>query len=77
MEHQEQRLINQVIDTLAIEKVGHDIIPVMPKVSISTPIGSIEADYGNPLIDGTVILLILGGLYVFKKMLDKRRSDES
>ena len=69
--------MNQVIDTLAIGKVGHDIIPVMPKISVSTPIGSIEADYGNPLIDGTVILLILGGLYVFKKMLDKRRSDES
>ena len=69
--------MNQVIDTLAIEKVGHDIIPVMPKVSISTPIGSIEADYGNPLIDGTVILLILGGLYVIKKIIDKRRNNES
>ena len=69
--------MNQAIDTLAIEKVGHDIIPVMPKVSISTPIGSIEADYGNPLVDGAVILLILGGLYVFKKILDKRRSNES
>ena len=61
---------------LTIEKIGHDIIPVMPKVSVSTPIGSIEADYGNPLIEGTVILLILGGLYVIKKVIDKWRSDE-
>ena len=66
----------KVIDTLSIDKIGHDIIPVMPKVSVSTPIGSIEADYGNPILDGTVIVLILGCLYVFKKVLDKRRSGE-
>ena len=69
--------MNQAIDTLATGKVGHDIIPVMPKISVSTPIGSIEADYGNPLVDGTVILLILGFLYIFKKMIDKRKSNES
>tara|TARA_R100001244_G_scaffold30587_1_gene29452 strand:+ start:553 stop:780 length:228 start_codon:yes stop_codon:yes gene_type:complete len=59
---------------IKIEKIGHDI---MPKVSISTPIGSIEADYGNPLVDGTVIVLVLGGLYIVKKIIDKIRSDES
>ena len=59
---------------ITIEKIGHDI---MPKVSISTPIGSIEADYGNPLVDGTVIVLVLGGLYIVKKIIDKIRSDES
>ena len=66
----------KVIDTLLIDKIGHDIIPVMPKVSVSTPIGSIEADYGNPLVDGTVIILVLGGLYIVKKMLDRIKSDE-
>ena len=59
---------------IKIEKIGHDI---MPKVSISTPIGSIEADYGNPVVDGTVIVLVLGGLYIVKKIIDKIRSDES
>jgi hypothetical protein len=59
---------------ITIEKIGHDI---MPKVSISTPIGSIEADYGNPVVDGTVIVLVLGGLYIVKKIIDKIRSDES
>ena len=58
--------MNQLIDTLAIK-------PVMPKVSISTPIGSIEADYGNPLVDGTVVVLVLGGLYIIKKIIDKLR----
>ena len=59
---------------IKIEKIGHDI---MPKVSISTPIGSIEADYGNPLVDGTVIVLVLGGLYIVKKIIDKIKSNES
>ena len=55
---------------ITIEKIGHDI---MPKVSISTPIGSIEADYGNPLVDVTVVVLVLGGLYIVKKIIDKLR----
>ena len=62
-----------LVDSLKIEKIGHDI---MPKVSISTPIGSIEADYGNPIVDGTVIILVLGGLYIVKKILDRIKSDE-
>ena len=64
----------KVIDSLLIEKIGHDI---MPKISVSTPIGSIEADYGNPIVDGTVIVLVIGGLYIVKKIIDKIRSDES
>ena len=48
----------------------------MPKISVSTPIGSIEADYGNPIVDGTVIVLVLGGLYIVKKILDRIKSDE-
>ena len=64
------------MDSLKIEKIGHDIIPVMPKISVSTPIGSIEADYGNPIVDGTVIVLVLGGLYVVKKILDRIKSNE-
>ena len=67
----------KVIDSLKIDKIGHDIIPVMPKISVSTPIGSIEADYGNPLVDGTVIVLVIGGLYIVKKIIDKIMSNES
>ena len=58
---------------ITIEKIGHDI---MPKVSISTPIGSIEADYGSPILDGTVIVLVLGGLYIVKKLIDRIKSNE-
>ena len=62
------------VDSLKIEKIGHDI---MPKVSISTPIGSIEADYGNPILDGTVIVLVLVVLYAVKKMIDRIKANES
>ena len=53
-----------------------DSIPRIQPLTLKTPIVEIEADYGNPLIDGAVILLILGGLYIFKKMLGKRRNGE-
>ena len=59
---------------IKIEKIGHDI---MPKVSISTPIGSIEADYGSPILDGTVIVLVLVVLYIVKKLIDRIKINES
>ena len=61
------------VDSLEIEKIGHDI---MPKVSVSTPIGSIEADYGSPILDGTVIVIVLAVLYVVKKMIDRIKINE-
>ena len=54
-----------------------DSIPRIQPLTIKTPIVEIEADYGNPLVDGTIIVVILGFLYVFKRMIDKRRSGES
>ena len=50
---------------------------ILQPLTIKTPIVEIEADYGNPLVDGTVILLVLGGLYIVKKILEKIESDES
>ena len=66
-----------LVDSLKIEKIGHDVIPVMPKMSVSTPILSIEADYGNPVVDGTVIVLVLVVLYAVKKLIDRVKRDES
>ena len=59
-----------------MEEVGVDSLILQP-LTIKTPIVEIEADYGNPLVDGTVILLVLGGLYIVKKILEKIESDES
>ena len=54
-----------------------DSIPRIQPLTIKTPIIEIEADYGNPMLDGLVLVFVLGSLYIFKKLLDKRRSDES
>ncbi len=50
---------------------------ILQPLTIKTPIVEIEADYGNPIVDGTVIVLVLGGLYIVKKILDRIKSDES
>jgi len=49
---------------------------VLQPLTIKTPIVEIEADYGSPLIDGTVIVIVLGGLYIVEKLLDRIKSNE-
>ena len=41
------------------------------KMSIATPIGKLESDSGNHLIDVTSIVLVIVLLYVGKKLVDK------
>ena len=41
------------------------------KMSIETPIGKLESDSGNHLIDVTSIVLVIVLLYVSKKLVDK------
>ena len=60
-----------------MEEVLVDSIPRIQPLTLKTPIVEIEADYGNPIVDGTVIVLVLGGLYIVKKILDRIKSDES
>jgi len=50
---------------------------ILQPLSIKTPIIEIEADYGSPILDGTVIVLVLGGLYIVKKLIDRIKSNES
>ena len=59
-----------------MEEVLVDSIPRIQPLTLKTPIVEIEADYGNPIVDGTVIILVLGGLYIVKKILDRIKSDE-
>ena len=49
---------------------------ILQPLTLKTPIIEIEADYGSPWIDGAVVVLVLGGLYIVKKMLGKRRNGE-
>ena len=50
---------------------------ILQPLSIKTPIIEIEADYGSPILDGTVIVLVLGGLYIVKKLIDRIKTNES
>lgn len=42
------------------------------KMSIETPIGKIESDSGNHLIDIGSIIFVIGILYIGKKLVDKK-----
>ena len=45
--------------------------PVQPKVRIETPIGAIESDSGNHVVDGITVIVIILILYVCKKLINK------
>ena len=50
---------------------------ILQPLTIKTPIVEIEADYGNPMLDGLVLVFVLGSLYIIKKLIDNRRNNES
>ena len=50
---------------------------ILQPLTIKTPIVEIEADYGSPILDGTVIVLVLVVLYAVKKMIDRIKTNES
>ena len=50
---------------------------ILQPLTVKTPFIEIEADYGNPMLDGLVLVFVLGSLYIIKKMFDSWRSDES
>ena len=49
---------------------------ILQPLTIKTPIIEIEADYGSPILDGTVIVIVLIVLYVVKKMIDRIKINE-
>ena len=53
-----------------------DSIPRIQPLTLKTPIVEIEADYGNPILDGTVIVIVLVVLYAVKKMIDRIKINE-
>ena len=50
---------------------------ILQPLTIKTPIIEIEADYGSPILDGTVIVIVLCVLYIVKKLLDRIKTNES
>ncbi len=55
----------------SIKQFPADTTLTSKKMSIETPIGTLESDSGNHLIDVTSIVLVIGLLYVGKKLVDK------
>jgi len=60
---------NEIIIRHAPYKIGHDII--QPKIKFETPIGAIESDSGNHIIDGVTVVAIILVLYIGKKLVDR------
>ena len=44
---------------------------VIEKIRIETPIGAIESDSGNNMIDGLTVIILIMVLYTGKKIVDK------
>jgi len=44
---------------------------VSEKIRIETPVGAIESDSGNHLIDGLTVVIIILVLYAGKKLVEK------
>ena len=57
-------------DTLITEQP-----PVYKKMSIETPLGKLESDSGNHLVDVATIIIVVAVLYIFKKSIDKKIKD--
>ena len=55
----------------SIEVIQHAPYKVQPKVRVESPMGSIEVDSGNAVIDGSVVVLVIVALYICKKLVDK------
>ena len=45
--------------------------PIQPKIRIETPIGAIESDSGNHIVDGITIIVAILIIYIGKKLIDK------
>ena len=60
-------------DTIMIDSIlVHREAPmVAKKIKIDTPMGSIESDSGNHLVDGISVVAIILVLYVGKKLVDR------
>jgi hypothetical protein len=44
---------------------------VPQRVKLETPLGSIESDSGNPILDGVIVVSAVLILYICKKVVDK------
>ena len=48
---------------------------IEPKIRIETPIGAIESDSGNHIVDGITVVIVVLIIYIGKKLVDKFTSN--
>ena len=51
--------------------IGLDTTLTSKKMSIETPIGTIESDSGNHYLDIASLLFLIGVMYIGKKLIDR------
>ena len=61
-----KRKMNDSLKT--VQQAPHQ---VQPKIRIETPVGAIESDSGDHVIDSITVLTIILVLYIGKKVIDK------
>jgi hypothetical protein len=44
---------------------------VLKKIRVETPIGALESDSGNHIMDGLTVMVLIMGLYTGKKIVDR------
>ena len=44
---------------------------VLKKIRVETPIGALESDSGNHMMDGLTVMVLIMGLYTGKKIVDR------
>ena len=55
-----------------IDSVKHASYKIIePKIRIETPMGAIESDSGNHIVDGITIIVAILIIYIGKKLIDK------
>ena len=52
--------------------IGLDTTLTAKKMSIETPIGTLESDSGNHFVDIASIIFVILVLYIGKKLVDKK-----
>tara|TARA_R100000808_G_C2125489_1_gene135827 strand:+ start:997 stop:1200 length:204 start_codon:yes stop_codon:yes gene_type:complete len=57
-----------------IKPVGEDTLQ-FKKMSIETPLGTIESDSGNHYLDVASVIFVIAVLYIGKKLIDKKIKD--
>ena len=58
-------------DTLKFDTLTTEQPPIYKKFKVETPVGTLESDSGNHIVDVITIISVIAVLYAGKKLFDK------